>query len=361
MFSLAVARFNPANDTAFTTGEFLTLFKKNDSFWYQKAAEVGYPKITNDRDLGYSEGSDFKQSVWAHFPLYPLLIRYTERIFDCDFEHSCFILSCVFSLSCFIGFYFLCIRLFSSSEKDSFFYTLVFMLFPFHYYFNMYYTEALFFTSMAFSFLALYKKNYLAAAFWFIPLTLVRPNGIVTLIPLLFYFIETEGGFKPVMIRFLSLDKTLVKRSLCFLTAPLAMGVYCLYQKEMTGHYFAFVQAQYGWYKEFMFPFLAFFRQGDFPTQFNSIYVIVVILFCAFIWRKLPLSLNLLIWISILLPMASGSVACMPRYISVLFPITICLAGLLPKNNFRIVSLAVLFCLQLLTFYPWLFMDPFSY
>jgi hypothetical protein len=361
MFSLAVAKFNPENDTACTVSEFLTLFKKNDSYWYQKAAEEGYPKITNPKDLGYSDGQYFKQSVWAHFPVYPLLIRYTERIFNTDFDTSCFIISFVFTVSSFIGFYLLCISVFKISLKESFLYTLVLMFFPFHYYFSMYYTEALFFTFMAFSFVSIAQKKYWLTSLLLIPLTLVRPNGIVTLIPLAVFFIETEGGFNSFFSRYVKFDRSLLLKSLCFLSAPLSLGVYCLYQKQMTDHYFAFVQAQYGWYKEFMIPFMGLFRRGDFATQFNSVYVLLFMALGVFIWKKLPLSLNLLIWISILLPMASGSVACMPRYISMIFPFTIYLASLFIKTKYRFFILGILFCLQLLTFYPWLFSYPFSY
>ena len=361
IFSLAVAKFNPENVTACTTSEFLTLFKKNDSYWYQKAAEEGYPKITNPADLGYSDGQYFKQSVWAHFPMYPLLIRYTERLFDTDFDTSCFVLSSIFTLSSFIGFYLLCISVFKIGEKESFLYTLVLMIFPFHYYFSMYYTEAVFFTFMIFSFVTIAQKKYWLTSLLLIPLTLVRPNGIVTIIPLAIFFIETEGGFKSFFSRYFKFDKSLILKSLCFLSAPLALGVYCLHQKHMTNNYFAFVQAQYGWYKEFMIPFMGLFRRGDFTTQFNSIYVLIFMALGVLIWKKLPLSLNVLIWISILLPMASGSVACMPRYISMIFPFTIYLASLFIKTKYRFFILGVLFCLQLLTFYPWLFSYTFSY
>jgi hypothetical protein len=64
----------------------------------------------------------------------------------------------------------------------------------------------------------------------------------------------------------------------------------------MTGYYFAFSIAQAGWYREFMFPLFAFFRRGDFATQFNSVYTILVIILSAMIWKKLPLSMNLLAW-----------------------------------------------------------------
>ena len=65
----------------------------------------------------------------------------------------------------------------------------------------------------------------------------------------------------------------------------------------MTDHYFAFIKAQAGWYKEFMFPLLSLFRRGDLATQFNSVYTILFMLLAIVMAKKLPLSLNVLIWI----------------------------------------------------------------
>jgi hypothetical protein len=66
-FALLVSKseINTGYHTELTKAEFISVFKRNDSYWYQKAAELGYPKITNASDLGYSNGKYFKQSVWA--------------------------------------------------------------------------------------------------------------------------------------------------------------------------------------------------------------------------------------------------------------------------------------------------------
>jgi len=360
-FAVGVSKLNVGYSTGYTTNDFFSLFKRNDSFWYQKAAEEGYPKITNEMDLGYSYGKYFKQSVWAHFPLYPLSIRMVETLCNLDFSRSAFIVSLVFSITSFIGFYLLCLSVFKLDERRSFFSTLFFMLFPFHYYYSMYYTEATFFTCLAFSFINISKKRYVTMSFWLIPLTLARPNGIVCLLPLFIYYIEVEGGFICFYNNIKNWDWPKIKNVLWFFSAPLALAVYCIYQKYMTDHYFAYVKAQAGWYKEFMFPFLGLFRRGDLATQFNSVYTIVFMLMAIVMAKKIPLSLNILIWVSILLPMTSGSVACMPRYISAIFPFTIYMASFFVDRKRGILILPVLLLLQLLTFYPWLISDPFSY
>lgn len=362
-FALLVSKseINTGYHTELTKAEFISVFKRNDSYWYQKAAELGYPKISNPSDLGYSNGKYFKQSVWAHFPVYPLSIRFIERSLTTDFETSAFVLSIIFSISSFIAFYLLCINVFKINSDDSYIYTMFFMFFPFHYYYSMYYTEAMFFSFLAYSFIFISQKKYMPLSLILIPLTLVRPNGIVCLLPLFIYFIEVEGGFKKLYFEFKTLNWGKISKVLWFLSAPIALGIYCLYQKQMTDHYFAFVKAQAGWHKEFMFPLMGLFRRSDVATQFNSIYALIVMAISIVAWRKFPLSLNILIWISILLPLASGSAACMPRYISVIFPLTVYLTSFLIKTRWKFHILFGVLLLQLLTFYPWLISHPFSF
>lgn len=361
VFALVATNFKSEINVEPTTRSFIGVFKKNDSGWYEKAAFEGYPKVTNTLDLGYSFGKYYKQSVWAQFPLYPITIRATNYILQTDFLESAFLISLIFSTCCFLVFYFICKIVFSLSEEHSFYNTLLFIVLPFHYYFSMYYTESLYFTFLGFSFI-LIKKNYHILLFFSIAaLTLIRPNGIASVLPLFIYFIEERGGFKLFFNKLKNFDKGLVFKSLSFLAAPISLGLYCLYQKHMTNHYFAFVQAQYGWYKEFMFPLAGLFRRGDFTTQFNSVYVILFLLISILCWRKFTFSFNLLIWVSMLLPLMSGSVACMPRYISVIFPIILFISNYFYRFRFRYLFVAIFLILHLLTFYPWLISHPFSY
>ena len=235
------------------------------------------------------------------------------------------------------------------------------MVFPFHYYFSMYYTEAFLFTFLAFSFVTISIKKYWITSLLLIPLVLVRPNGMACLLPLIVYYIEENGGIKKYYNYFKTLNWSKILNLCFFITAPLAILAYCIYQKHMTNFYFAFVKAQSGWYKEFMFPLMGLFRRGDFTTQFNSIYTIIIIALCIFDAKKNSLSMNLLILINIFLPMSSGSVACMPRYISIIFPITLYIGSYFINSKRVSFIFAILLILQLATFYPWLISHPFSF
>jgi Gpi18-like mannosyltransferase len=360
-FAFVVSALDSNYDIACNETELVALFKRNDAAWYQRVADEGYPKITNPSDLGYSNGKDVKQSVWAFFPLYPLSVRYFGSLFGLDFDHSAFLLSLVFGATCFISFYFICIHVFKKPRKESFIATLFFMCFPFNYYYSMYYTEAVFFTLLAFAFVFIAQKKYGLASILFVPLVLVRPNGIVSLLPLFLYYIEVEGGFKAYLDYLKTWNWKKLGNMLYFISGPIALGLYCLYQKHMTNHYFAFAKAQAGWDKDFMFPLLGLFRQSSFATQFNSVYAIIFMIIGIFAWKKLPLSLNLLIWINILLPLSSGSAAGMPRYVSIAFPLTILLISSLTVSRFKYLILVGFLLIQLLTFYPWVIGDPFSF
>jgi hypothetical protein len=129
----------------------------------------------------------------------------------------------------------------------------------------------------------------------------------------------------------------------------------------MTNFYFAYVKAQEGWFKEFMFPLKAMFRDAVLWSQFNSFYTLLAFIVSIFLLKKLPLSLNLLIWLSLLLPLSSGSVVSLPRFISVLFPITILLSQRLTENRFYPFVVVILFGLQLWSFYPWIYSEALSY
>ena len=84
---------------------YISIAKKNDSYWYERIAKQGYPEIQSKRDLGYSEGAEYKQSEWAFFPTYPALITSTSRLFGITFNNSTLIWSLIFSVLAILGIY----------------------------------------------------------------------------------------------------------------------------------------------------------------------------------------------------------------------------------------------------------------
>lgn len=348
------------NGSEISAGGYIRLIQRNDSGWYELIARDWYPEVTDKKDLGYSEGAVFKQSKWAFFPLYPGMNRALMLLTGLGFGITGFIYSLLFSSLTFTGFYWFCL-IFYNDHRKSFYYTLLLMIFPFNFYFSMMYTEAVYFSFLILSFIAIHNKKYLVLPLFLIPLVLVRPNGIISLLPLYLYFLERENiiSGKRIHLRLL-LSRKIILNSLLFVSGPVAFILYGFYQEAMTGYFFAFSIAQAGWYREFMLPFMAFFRRGDFVTQFNSIYTILFIVLAVFAWKKFPFSLNLLIWISLLLPLFSGSVTSMPRFISVIFPFMILFGSWLYNTRLKITVPVILVILHFVVFYFWINGHPFS-
>jgi hypothetical protein len=361
VFALTIKEYTGDKIIGNQPNDIIALFQRNDSFWYMDIAKNGYAKIKDPIELGYVGEDKVIQSSWAMFPLYPMTIKFIATTFHLNLIQSAFIISLFFSSLSFILFYIICTSIFQLNPKTAWRNTLIFIVFPFHYYFSMYYTEAMYFCFLAIGFLSVYHKKYLLTFLSLIPLTLIRPNGIVSVLPIFLFYLEKEGGY----LYWWNMLKTIQLKKIIpwfwFISAPIALLAYCIYQKEMTNFYFAYVKAQEGWYKEFMFPLLALFRNGNAFSQFNSIYTVITFIFCLLCIKKLPVSLNVLIWLSLLLPLSSGSVVSMPRFISVLFPITMLISQKMIKSNYIYLITLLLLAFQLWSFYPWLYSNPFSF
>lgn len=335
--------------------------KKHDSYWYQSIADEGYAIVEDRKDIGYSDGSDFHQSNWAFFPFYPVIIQATRALTGWSYNTSAFWWSLLLSTLSMLVVYWFGTYFFEDPNR-SFFATLLLFAFPFGFYFSMFYTEAIYITLAVGAFLCIHHRKWLALSVVLIPLVLLRPNGLIAMIPLYLYHLEVSGLLEKYRVDWSGVfSRKNLLRSAAFITGIVAFAGWCVYQYIETGYFFAFGIAQEGWYRELSFPLMALFRQGNVMNQFNSWYAIAVILFAVYAWRKLPISLNVLVWFSILFPMSSDLIHSMTRYISVVFPLFFVFGAILYKTRFRYGFIAVFFALQLVTYYFWLIEHPISY
>lgn len=349
----------PLNITSDIHG-FLSVFNKNDAGWYLRIAENGYPHIKDPEILkGYVNGQ-LQQSSWAFFPLFPLLICIVSNLFAISCPAAAFIVVFLFSVACYILFY-ECARLFLKDDAKAWYSTLLFIVFPFNYYYSMFYTEPLFLAFMLGALLAVFYKKLYWLLLLLPALVLCRPNGMVVAFFLYVYFIWQYRKNMPADVSFMNAFKNIAISSVWFTVVPFTLLCYGCYQYKITGDFFAFSSAQYGWDRHDMFPLLALFRKGDLQNQFNSVYV-CIILFCSIIFsKKIPFPFQLLIWLTILLPLGRGSINGIPRYISILLPFYYIVAKYLWSFRLKYYFLAFLFLLQLGNLWFWLQCAPFSY
>lgn len=336
----------------------LEILKRNDSYWYEKIAINGHEKITPDQ-LGSCEDSQLKQSYYAFFPLYPFIIKGAMALTGFSFDKVAFFYSVAFSLLLFLVF-FMFIKVLSHSVETAFYSTLVLMLFPFHYYFSVFYTESLFLLLLIAAFYAIEKRRLVLFSGLTALLVLVRPNGLFMMIPLFIFLVE--GYQKPDVV---SVVKSGFKnyRNLIYFVLPVFTFIaYCTYLKIMTGDFFAYKTAQAGWCRETVFPWVPILRSADGIDYFNSAYFFVFVLIGIFCFNKIPLSFSALIWINLLLPLTANSITS-PRFISVIFVFSFIIGQSLHKNRPMLIAalFIVLFLLQLVTFKFWLLGSRFSF
>jgi hypothetical protein len=345
-----VESFNEKNDTKL-------LFFRNDAGWYERVAINGHHKVTPDSLK--PDSKVWRQSYYAFFPLYPATTAVLQKVFNSNYKATATVEAFVFSLLAFVVFYTFA-HLYTKSENTALACTLVLMLFPFGYYYSMALTEAYFFVLLVGSFIAVHRKNIVLMALLSGLLVLVRPNGIITALPLGLYYLELhvfKGKWRlPAMPDF----KKLLP-GFALLAMPIVFFTYCFYLKEMTGDFFAFSTAQAGWGKAFTNPLLVLFKLKDWRGIVETAFVFAAITI-AVVGRKLiPLSMHVLIILSILLPLWAGTTISMPRYISVIFPLFIILGYYLARSKYKPALYTLLGIMHLVSFYFWLKPDILSY
>lgn len=338
---------------------YVSLFKRNDTYWYESIHDRGYDEVTKPADLGWSNEESTHQSNWGFMPGYPMLTKVLSYL-GLSFDGAAFLLAFVFSIVCFLLFYWLASIWFENNEQ-AFFATLLFICFPFHYYYSAMYTESIYMTLLLGSLIAIVKKKWMILVLLSSFMVILRANGILMLLPLGLFLWEQNKALRGIRFNSEVFSKTNLLRISLLILPVLVFTGYCYYQYVHTGDAFAYSTAQQqGWRRELMFPLAGLFRMGTFVGQFNSYYAIFFMLIAIAGAKKLPLSFNLIIWLSILLPMAAGNVEGMPRYVSIIFPFMLLVTWWLRNLRFRYWLIPMLFGLQLFTFYFWLVSDPFS-
>jgi len=358
LFALAYSNVSEQTLDINNSQDVVELFKRNQSYWIEKIAVEGHEKITPE-ELGKCEAGDMQQSHYAFFPLYPFTVRFTMYAFNMGFNSMALLFSLLFSILLFVFFYKF-VGLFYKSDNIAFWATVVLMVFPFNYYFSMYYAEGLYLMLLMWAFLSINQKRWALLSLLLAFLVLSRPNGLLVLIPLFIYFVEQRFTLDFTKWKALKLKDYLPVIS--FLSAPLVLILYGLYLKNMTGDFFALKTAQIGWCRWTTAPWQPILDSHTWQDYFKVGYLLMFVGVSVVFFKKLPISLNLLIWISLLIPLFYNTLT-VPRYITVVFVFFMLFGSLMDKlkNKWNIAIVVILFLFQLWTFSFWLISDELSF
>lgn len=315
----------------------------NNSIWH-KSLIMPFVNFDGRNYLAIAERGYFDKgsySLYAFFPLYPLLIRLFHNLTGLNSLYTGLLLS---FLSFFVAIYLFCALMRDTGFEKVTKVLFLLFFFPTSFFFVSFYTESLFFLLIISCFLFLNRKMYFWAGFAAALASATRITGL-SLFPVLFF--SAYKSFKK--------DK---KLNLFFLMSPLGFLAYCLFLLIKLGRPLEMISSQVsGWGKPMgLFGPFYFFKQvflnllsGPLNSYDNVfVYPVIVLeffflLFLIFVivfsFNKIKIEYWIFMLVNFLIIIFSGSIASLPRYMLVLFPLYIFLADLLSPKFFILYSL----------------------
>lgn len=302
--------------------EWLLIWNRWDTVHYIDIAQHGYP--ASGKLLGF-------------FPLFPGLIYLFNFIF-----HNTIISGLVISLmaSYLSLFYFYKLLDIEGIDKKVINRTLIlFIIFPSAIFLSAIYTESLFIVLILATFYYFRQNNWLASFFLLSLATLTRSTGILLWPIFLWYFLQNKPKFN-------------IKNAILMLLPSLALGLFVLLEKSVSGDWLAYSHSQvefwYRPYTNFWTTFAHTFNQvhfselGKFWLQ-QIIYALfsLLIIIYSFFAKKFPRIYSWYMLLNWLTFTSWNYLASLPRYVLILFPMFWLAAALV--NNKIIYYFVVIF------------------
>ena len=204
-----------------------------DSTFYMDIVQNGYEKL--DAETGGFHN-------WAFYPLYPITIKIIVVLFDVvDSQSAVFYIGILLSNIFFgVGLYYLYCMFRKLGEHDSDIDSMVLLLiaFPSAYFFNIFYTESLFFMISVLFFYFLFQKKYIYVCIILSLSLITRINALSLFIPFAIAIIYENRK------NYLGILKSILLYPLIIFT-PLVIFYYHL--NTLTGSFFASFKAQGQW------------------------------------------------------------------------------------------------------------------
>lgn len=290
-----------------------------DSDWYLTIIRQGYQV-----DHYKTEMSNI-----AFSPLYPYLIKILLIIVPPGLRSDSIILligvilSNAFTILALVLLYKLVQLLFQNkgTARRTIWYTL---LFPASFFLSSFYTESIFFLLCIASFYAALKEKWVISSLLACLLALSRLVGILIIIPLAWIYFE-KLDWKLLKIR---------KDVLWFSIIPVGLFAFLIYSYNLTGDFLAPFHAHSAWGRVFTSPLNPILEPAgwdntDFIIRVDHVLAIGGLALSILSFFLLPSpSFGIFSLIIIIIPLTTGTLISMSRFLSVAFPIFIVLAVL---------------------------------
>jgi len=340
---------NPGYEKYYERGYFLTrffildMFSRWDARWYLSIIQDGYrPSV--DLTEHYSN--------MAFFPLYPYLVKSLGWL-GLDLPNAYYLLvglilsNLLFVAAMALLYRLVVVELGSRPEAAERTLGLIFV-FPAGFFFASFYTESLFLFLAVAAFTLAYRENWLATGILAALGVLTRSQGAVLLLALLWFYMENR-----------SWHWREIRPSVgWFAIAPLALLAHFYYLYLKSGRILAVFEAMSAWGRIETYNLTDPFRNLQGPSL--DVWKIDAVLFLIFficsiyiLWKWPVKALGIFAILMCFLPLYTGLLVSMSRYLAIIFPVFILLGQKLENRNAYLTIAATCFALQAVYFAGW--------
>lgn len=328
-----------------------------DAGWYMTIADDGYD---------YTPGRLDRQQNLVFFPAFPAVMHGLSLLVARQLAWSGTLVS-VLGFLWGLRYLFRLARELMDDERALVAVTLL-ATYPFAVFFSAPYTEGLFLAAMLGAWWHMRRDERWAAFGWGLLAGLTRPNGCLLSVPLALTVITPlwrHGRLQRPAAGWLSLSDRLVVAA-----APgLGMLLYSAYVYDLTGDPFTWIRLQSAWGRENR-GLVAFaegewqalgerglyrYATGDVPNFFNALAGSLAVVSLIPVWRRFGTATMAVIGVNLLPSLATGGWLSVGRATSVLFPMFLWLADVVPARH-RLLWVGAFAALQALAaaiFFTW--------
>lgn len=333
---------------AYFSPKVITVFGAKFPYYHERLIQSGLPhflwsfgNFDGVHYLGIASNFYDFQYTQAFFPLYPLLIRFLSPVFMGNLLITGLVISNTFFLLGLVVFYKLTSE--TLNAKIAFWSVLFMLSFPTSFYFGSVYTEGLFFFLIISSFYLYSKNKILLASIVGAFASGTRLIGLVLL---------------PSLTKIKSLN-----RQIALLIIPTGLILYMayLYIKFHNALYFLTSQTIFGQERsttgivllpQVFYRYIKILLTTHGLAQTTACFELASTLFAITILllatRKIKIEWLIFSWFSVIIPTLTGTLASMPRYIVIAFPIFIYF-GMIKNVYLKLAIIAVFASLLFVT------------